>query len=292
MLPAIVFGDTHVHERDGKSRSAEFNAFSEKVRAIQQRTKATTLIGVGDLYDRNTSPSVGQILEIAALFRSFKEVILIVGNHDTPVRGSGYSLCDIFKLMGVRVVSSATVIEDCLFLPYFSTEYEDRQYRYVFMHKDIVELNAYCDKEFGLQYSTLPRAQVLFNGHLHRHQIVDTVRGRLIQVGAPYPTDWGNAYEHNRFVYLLSNGKIERAVLNITADEGAEDATQYSFVRKRDAKAAVEREHAVAGIEAARAESMSLEECLSLVTAEPRVKTIIRGVVRNVGAARVSSERL
>ena len=99
-----------------------------------------------------------------------------IGEH--PTQG----LLDLFTLGGAKVISKPTVIDGCLYLPYYSKDWIEGRYRMAFMHKDIVELNPYSDKDWALSLNGLPDTNLLFNGHLHKNaEIVNGAR-KLIQI--------------------------------------------------------------------------------------------------------------
>ena len=295
MFPAIVISDTHLHERMPRMRIEEAAVLMRKLKILSVKRKCETLIILGDLYDRNTLVSIKFIMQLASFFMCFKKVILIVGNHDTPIKGYEFSLLDIFKLAGVTVVSKETVIDGCLFLPYFSKPTPaEEAYRMVFMHKDIVELNPYADVEWGLHLDAMPNSKLLFNGHLHKNAEITKGDCRLVQVGSPYPCTWSDDYQYNRFAYIVrETGVYERVELNITADVTAEDAGDYSFTRERTEKREAQNSASIgAVIEDIKQNTLRIDECLNVVSADERVKRIIKSVVRNVDHPELDGSKL
>jgi len=293
MFPLLVITDTHLHERLPRTRIEEFNILMRKLRVIAVKSQCKSLVVLGDLYDRNTMVSIQQIMAIAAIFKMFSSIYLIVGNHDTPIKGYDYSLLDIFKLAGVNVISKPTVVDDCLFLPYYSKDWGAGQYRMAFMHKDIVELNPYSDKEWALSLDGMPDAPLLFNGHLHKNAEIAKEDKKLIQVGSPYPCTWSDEYQNNRFAYVVNaDGSYVRHELNITADSDAPDATSFAMTRTRSEKKEATYKDIALVIEDIKNNTMRVDECLDMVSTEPLTKRIIRSVVRNADSAELDGSKL
>lgn len=295
MFPAIVISDTHLHERMPRMRIAEAEVLLRKLKILSVKRKCKTLIILGDLYDRNTLVSIKLIMQLAGFFQAFDKVVLIVGNHDTPIKGYEFSLLDIFKLAGATVISRETVIDGCLFLPYFAKPSPaDEPYRMVFMHKDIVELNPYADVEWALKLDEMPNSNLLFNGHLHKNAEITKGEKRLVQVGSPYPCTWSDEYQHNRYAYIVrETGVYERIELNITADAGAEDAGNYAFTRERTEKREAQSPASItAVIEDIKQNTLRIDECLNVVSVDERVKRLIRSVVRNADSPELDGSKL
>lgn len=295
MFPAIVISDTHLHERVPRRRIEEAELLMRKLRVISVKRRVKTLIVMGDLYDRNTLVSIKLIMQLAAFFQLFDKVILIVGNHDTPIKGYEFSLLDIFKLAGATVISKETVIDGCLFLPYFAKPSPaEAPYKMVFMHKDIADLNPYSDAEWALRLDEMPPSNLLFNGHLHRNAEITKDGRKLIQVGSPYPCTWSDEYQLNRFAYIVRDDcSYEQVPLNITADAGAEDAGEYALTRERTEKREAQSAESIgAVIDDIKQNTLRIDECLNVVSADERVKRIIRSVVRNAEDPELDGNKL
>lgn len=286
-FPVLVVSDPHVHERRGRNRIAEVKAMVAKTVALLDakglRGEAS-LVVTGDMYDRNTPVSIETTLLLADWFRAFKRVYLLVGNHDTPIRSTTLAMPEIFKMMGVAVIKQTTPVGDCLFVPYFDSVVPAQMgsYRYIFAHKDIKELNGYCDAEYGVSMTDFPPARAVFNGHLHANAAYQHGDGVFVQVGSPYPTTWSDDYRLNRFCYLLQPESFEAFYLNITADADAPDAEQFMFTRQRKEAGATDEEEqeVLAGLQGLREDDMSIESALSLCDGiDPMVIKLIRSVI-------------
>lgn len=293
MFPKLIVTDTHLHERLPRTRIDEFTILMRKLRITAAKHQCQSLTVLGDLYDRNTLVSIRLIMAIADMFGVFKSVDLLVGNHDTPIKGYEYSLLDIFRLAGVNVVSKPTVIDGCLFLPYYSKDWPSGSYRMAFMHKDIVELNPYNDKEWALNLDDMPAAPLLFNGHLHKNAEIAKDGKKLIQVGSPYPCTWGDEYAFNRFAYVVqADGSYERIELNITADSDAPDAESFALRRVRTEKTEATYKDVAVIIEDIKQNTLRVDDCLNAINVEPLVKRLIRSVVRNADSAELDGDKL
>ena len=296
MFPALIVSDVHAHERPPRTRIEELQWLVRKLRIMLIKNKCKSLIFLGDLFDKNAPVSIQHLLLIGELLKIPQQVIMIVGNHDTPIKGSGYSLLDIFGLGGAQIISTPTVIEKCLFLPYYAELSTcPEPFKFAFMHKDILELNPFPDKDWAISLDQLPDAPLIFNGHLHKNgEVVSPDKAKkLIQVGAPYPTTWSDTYSDNRFVYLLQrNGEYERLELNITADEGAPDYSKFVRVRTREEKLKEESVQATAVLDTIRGEIISIDACVEMIEAPKAVKNIVRGVVAHVEDTEVEGIKL
>lgn len=295
MYPKLLVSDIHAHERPPRTRLDELDILIRKLRIIFIKKKCKSMAVLGDLFDKNAPVSIQQLLKLGGLFKIPKRVDLLVGNHDTPIKGSGFSLLDIFGLGGANIISTPTVINQCLFLPYYTQDIPPGPFKFAFMHKDIKELNPYFDADWAISLDELPEAPVVFNGHLHRNGEVthDKLKRKLIQIGSPYPTSWSDEYQDNRYVYVIyENGTYERIALNITADEDAPDAGEYARVRTKQEKKQAEAIDAVALLDKVRGEIVSVDKCLEMVDTDPSVKRIAKGVISRVEAAEIDGAKL
>ena len=294
--PIMVLSDLHAHERHGRQRVQELKALFSicgGLVASLDLPVRPTLVVTGDMYDRNAPLSVDTTLLFADFFKLFGSVFIIVGNHDTPIRSTLTALPDIYKMMGVHIIKQTTQIEDCLFVPYFDSLVPAQMgnYRYVFAHKDIKELNQYCDPEYGVSITDFPPARAVFNGHLHSNGAYTHGSGVFIQVGAPYPTSWADKYDLNRYTYMVYPESHQAYYTLVTADAGAEDADRYAFQRSRSDKAAAgeaETEHEVIlqGLQALRDDDLTVDAAMRLLGngVDRRTANITKGILRHAPA--------
>lgn len=301
MYPKLMVGDCHIHERHGKKRIEELRILLRKLRIIYMKKKCKSFLSVGDLLDRNAALSVPTIIMLGEFFRSVDSVELLVGNHDTPVKhAGGKTMLDLFKLVGAEVIDTPTVKRNNLYLPYYAPWDGDTTKRYdnVFMHKDIEELNPYFDPSWAMSLKEMPNAGYIWNGHLHKHQIADIPHRsvcKLHQLGAPYPTSWGDSYEHNRFVYVLyANGEFDQIPLNITVDAGVDPsiAAEYAITRTRDIHEKALEDTPNISMDEFRKDTITVEDCLKLIDTDKRVKKIAKGVINNAAASNVKAQEL
>lgn len=298
--PKLVVADAHVHERRGRNRVKEAETLIKKLRVIGVKNKCDELLFLGDFLDRNTPISVNLLLKFGSLFKAFRRVRFLLGNHDTPIRGKGSTLLDIFQLAGAEIISEPMEEGTSLYLPYYAdVDYKayrgrNNAFRFVFAHKDVPELNHYHDEDWALPMDEFPRAGVIMNGHIHGNAEMPNEDGKrvFIQVGAPYPNTWGDDYAKNQFVYLaFQDGSYKRIPLRITADADAEDAGNFVFTRER-AEEQEKPDMAAVTIEDIRADQIDISEALKLVDADERIKRMTQGVVRNVGTAKITGAKL
>jgi len=186
MFPTLIVSDVHAHERPPRTRVEELKWLVRKLRVLLVKNKCKSMIFLGDLFDKNAPVSIQHLLLIGELLKIPDEVFMIVGNHDTPIKGSGYSLLDIFGLGGAQIISKSTVVGNSLFLPYYASDVPVGEFKFAFMHKDIRNLNPFPDEDWAITLDDLPNAKLIFNGHLHRNGEIEAPGKKLIQVGAPY----------------------------------------------------------------------------------------------------------
>jgi len=229
----LVVSDIHLYESNSY-RVKAFHSLLKKLNIYRRKFNISDLVICGDFFNKYTSISISSILKTASLFKKFKQVWLLCGNHDTPYRDTKESLLDIFSLLqNVRVINSSWYNEEdnVGFISYyqpFDSDVLDWLYncKILFTHKDIKELNKFNDEDFAISLNDYPQDCYVFNGHLHHHKVMELKEGgQYIQLGAPYPTRFSDASELNRYVFLVSpnlkeNFTWKRFPLNICAYEG------------------------------------------------------------------------
>lgn len=280
--PRIITGDLHANERNGRKRMREVSALITKISEIRERYFAKTLIICGDLFDRNTALAVDSIVTLAQFFRTFENTVLVVGNHDTPVRSSSVTMLDIFKLVGIKIVTETEVIGTDLFVPYYSDVQglSATSFEHVYMHKDIAELNGYVDVEFGIPLSAIPPCNACFNGHLHTVGKRDLpAGGTYLQLGAPYPTSWSDKAESNNFVWVATQPLEYGTVpVNITCDESNKNKESFNFVRSKTERDVTDTKP-LEGIAVLRDSTVRIEDVLAMTNYGKQVNNIIRSAV-------------
>lgn len=293
--PRMVVSDLHAHERRSMSRMREVEALLAKLEAARTAYNVKTLIITGDMFDRNSPVSIRSIVTIGNALRKFDECVIIVGNHDTPVRNPGStSVVDIFCLMGIHVVSKTTVIGTDVFVPYYDVMPEvGHAYSDIYMHKDIQELNGYFDADFAITLADVPQCGRCFNGHLHCAQMYTLPNGgTYIQAGSPYPTSWSDKADLNNSAYLLPDAtQLSTLTLNITGDktDTAYD-NNFVFVRERSVDTADAAVDGLADISELHKREVSIEQVLSMLDYPAQVNNVIKSVV-SYETAKVDSSR-
>ena len=282
--PRIITGDIHAHERHGRSRMKEVSVLVDKLTDTRQLYQARTLIINGDLFDRNTPLAVDSIVMLAQFFNSFERTVIVVGNHDTPIRASSRTMLDIFRLVGATVITTPTIIGKDLFVPYYEgiiPHPEGGAFEQIHMHKDIAELNYYLDQDFGISLSHIPPCGLCFNGHLHKLEMYALPNGgTYVQMGAPYPTSWSDLADSNNSVWVATSPTEYGTVqMMITGDDLGQDDRRYSFLRTKKEKSEVGDTNPLEGISMLRSSSMSIEDVLGMTSYDPIVNKIIRSMV-------------
>jgi hypothetical protein len=196
----IVVGDLHV-----KKSEPYFSAQVKFLQWLLENYKTETIVQVGDLWD-TSSPHSDVEHFLLSVFKQFKEVHLLVGNHcyssKTGVRSKIFKhLPNVF----VYEKDSEAVIDGytCLMLPYQNnmSHYSDMKIicDFVFSHVTNEE------DSFGGEFVSFTgiNCKNIFNGHLHQHS---TYRdGKFINTGAVLPT---------------RNKEIQNPIYRITKENG------------------------------------------------------------------------
>lgn len=279
--PRLVVADVHVHERNNKSRIREVQVLLEKLEEARAKYNVKSLVICGDLFDNNSPLSVSTIVMLAKAFRAFERCVIIVGNHDTPVRStSRISMLEIFSIVGIEVIHDTQIIGSDLFVPYFASLPEVNHGRYdcVYLHKDIKELNGYCDETYGISLNEVPACQMAFNGHLHGYRKTGGTKCPVfIQCGAPYPTSWSDKDVLNNFVWLQNSPTEYYGIpTNILADATNEKAMDFKFLREREQKS---EDVIIPSIEVQEEDAVEIHAAIELVEADASVKKIINSIV-------------
>ena len=295
LYPRMVVSDLHAHERRSMSRMREVEALLAKLEAARTAYNVKTLIITGDMFDRNSPVSIRSIVTIGNALRKFDECVIIVGNHDTPVRNPGStSVIDIFCLMGLHVISKTTVVGTDVFVPYYDVMPDTGiAYSDIYMHKDIQELNGYFDADFAITLPDVPQCTRCFNGHLHCAQMYTLPNGgTYIQAGSPYPTSWSDRAELNNSAYLLKDARDFSALeLNITGDKtGTSHDAKFDFVRERSVDTSDAATDSLADISELHKRAVSIEQVLSMLDYPVPVNNVIKSMVSNE-TAKVDSSR-
>lgn len=279
--PRLVVADVHVHERNNKSRIREVQALLEKIEETRTKYNVKSLIVCGDLFDNNSPLSVSTIVMLARAFRAFDRCVIIVGNHDTPIRStSRVSMLEIFSIAGIEVIHDTKIIGSDLFVPYFAELPEEHPGKYdcLYLHKDIAELNGYCDVTYGLSLNEIPACKMAFNGHLHGYRKTGGTKCPVfIQCGAPYPTSWADKDALNNFIWLQNSPTEYYGIpTNILADAVNEKAADFRFLREREQKA---DGVFVPSVEAQEEDVVEIHAAIELVDADAAVKKIVNAIV-------------
>ena len=319
--PAIVTGDWHIHSRLGQNRQKELAELASIIKDMQSEHPVPSLVICGDLLDRNAAIQVTDILQLADVFGTFECVVLLMGNHDTPVRGTSLTQLDVFSLIPqVHIVNTFSVgkcvynenvnnrkiTRQVCYLPYYTPTEKVRElagstassdmFSAVFAHRDILELNSYADSDFAQSMTDFPPTPFVFNGHLHCAAIHavklmakdSPVDAQYYQLGAPYPTSWSDDCDKNQWMWVYDGMAVTPTrSLCITADADKDYASAAKFRRTREAEDA-SRTLSADNIRNVMADidetDITLDTALHGLEISAQAKNIIRSVVsRAVG---------
>jgi len=296
MLPTLYTADLHVHTRKKEpSRIDELTALIKKLNTLRINFGYKQLVIAGDLSDGGSSLSIASVLLLGKLFKKFDKVYLLEGNHDTPVRNTGYSLLSIFNLLEcVEVIDSPRVSGGMAFLPYYAklSDLEVGTADILVMHKDIKELNQYYEEEFALSLDDLPPMKYIFNGHLHSSRVLSNNTGKFIQLGAPYPCTWSDSDEKNRFVFGLHEGKLKRLKTNITKDNMSKLEDKCLFIRERDDSVQLKEEAALTQDKLTDLVHLDIYQLIDALDTDRLIKQITKRVVYHASNQSVTNEQL
>lgn len=283
--PRMVVADVHVHERNNKARIREVMALLERMVEVKKQYGVRSLIVCGDLFDKSNPLSVSTIVNLARHFMLYERAVIIVGNHDTPVRATtNISMLDIFSMVGVRILNDVTTIGSDIFFPYYADmpEIDARQkFDCVYMHKDIRELNKYVDEDYCISLDDVPRCKVAFNGHLHGYVQKQTRNTDVfIQCGAPFPTSWSDADDTNNFVWIQTSPDSYGAVpTNITCTKGHKNEDNYVFKRERDQLIQDVADSVKLNYASMSVEAVDIGDALGMLDCTDRMRRVLKNVV-------------
>lgn len=314
--PAIVTGDWHIHSRLGQNRQKELAELSSIIKDMQSKHPVPSLVICGDLLDRNAAIQVTDILQLADVFGTFECVVLLMGNHDTPVRGTSLTQLDVFSLIPqVHIVNTFSVgkcvynenvnsrkIEEAVcYLPYYTATEKVRElcgktassdrFNAVFAHRDIFELNSYADKDFAQSMTDFPPTLFVFNGHLHcaavhavRLMSKDAaVDAGYYQLGSPYPTSWSDDCDKNQWMWVYNGTSVtptRSLCITVDADKDYADTAKFKRTRETSEKSAAVSVDNIKNIMADIDETdITLDRALYGLEISVPAKRIIRSVV-------------
>jgi predicted phosphodiesterase len=199
----ILSGDWHLD--DQPENAYRWNVIEQVLHAcIQYKLEAIFILGdLVDRKDRHSAAFVNKLITELRKLASRAPVIVLRGNHDTPLRGPAFWEF-ASHIEGITYISRPQPWymfdndnPDLLLLPFTPTPKEDwakfklADYKALFMHATVTGARA----ENGMvmennNFPIMPRAPNIYSGDVHTPQQVRNIT----YVGAPHPTKFGDTY--------------------------------------------------------------------------------------------------
>lgn len=210
---------TDWHLTDAPSEEYRWQIFATLRAAIKQ-TKADHVFILGDLTDRkdrHTGELVNRLVrEVRALTEICRQVTILRGNHDAPLRGTPY-WSFLSNFVGINFVVEPTwEAGGLLLLPHSVNPLEEwaelglSKARAIFMHQTVngaVGNNGHVLESDNAPL--IPRGPLVYSGDIHVQQTV----GRVTYIGAPHPIKFGDNYKLNIFELDDSTFQVKRKLL-------------------------------------------------------------------------------
>jgi hypothetical protein len=170
---------------------------------IQYDVDVVFILGdIADRKDRHSGALVNRLVEELRKIAARAPVVILRGNHDTPLRGPAFweFLSRIDRIEYITEPTEWHLFDnnkpDLWLLPFTATPHETWQgrfsnYRALFMHATVS--GAVVENGMVMQNSKfplLPRSVTVYSGDVHTPQTV----GNVTYVGAPHPVKFGDRY--------------------------------------------------------------------------------------------------
>lgn len=213
--------DLHFGLKKGNRKvlSWQKQAIDESIK-IFKTNKVEKIVILGDSFEDRSS-NLNYILDeysnfVYKLLEDFKQVIILVGNHDMPYTDSmeGNIISTLFrekKDERIIIVTEPIEIDDILFVPWIMKEdvkfLEETKARFLFGHLELqgFKMTMYDQPcNFGLSQSLFRKFEHVLSGHFHLRQNV----GNINYLGTMTPLSW-NEYGSEHGVHIFENGFLE-----------------------------------------------------------------------------------
>ena len=192
------------------------NFFSRlKKDLIQKNIK--DIIFLGDVFHDRSEISLFTLQTCTQILNSLKEfnIIVILGNHDVPLKYSHNQVSSVSILSGYPNVYVVTDVEYIIhknkklgFLSWF-TDHSKRiePVDILFAHLELsnFKFNNYSVCEHGMNASSFLNSSYtsVYTGHFHKHQVHKYTNGKITYVGSPFQHNYGDVGNENGY-YLLN----------------------------------------------------------------------------------------
>jgi len=202
MLPLLT---TDWHLDDSPENEYRWQIIERVLHAvIQYKVGAIFVLGdIVDRKDRHSGVLVNRLVEELGKLAARAPVIILRGNHDTPLRGPAFWEF-LSRIRNIEYVTHPTPFNlfnqskpDLLLLPFTATPKETwrgikfTDYRSMFMHATVT--GAVVENGMVMENSKfpiLPRSVKVYSGDAHTQQTV----GGVTYVGAPHPVKFGDRF--------------------------------------------------------------------------------------------------
>jgi len=212
---AACFTDIHFgNKNNSKQHNRDCADFVDWF--IEQSEDCETCIFLGDWHHHRSSVNVStlnhSVENVGKLSRAFKQVYMIMGNHDLYYREKR----DLNSLPYAGLFDNVTLVEDMLvqddiaLVPWLvGDEWKNLQKtkcRYMFGHFELpfFKMNAMVEMpDHGqLNAEHLQGPEYVFSGHFHKRQ----VKGPVHYIGNALPHNYADAWDDERGMMILEHG--------------------------------------------------------------------------------------
>ena len=170
-----------------------------------QKYKPDQLLILGDLTEQKDNHPASLVNEVTdtlcSLASSFEiEIIVLQGNHDFLHNAHPF-FAFLENWPRIHWIKQPEEFDNCLYLPHTRNYKEDwknigftKQYDYIFAHNIFTGVNAASGHALsGIPPTIFPKDALVISGDVHEPQTV--ADGRIIYVGSPCLTDFGDSYK-------------------------------------------------------------------------------------------------
>ncbi len=216
--------DTHfgIHKSAKIFLKSQLDFFNNELIPYIKENDIDTVIFGGDTYDTRNSVNVMILNEVYSLFEKLdflKQVIVIVGNHDTYYKTEieTNSLKMLKKFKNVTVIEDNTIMAfdgvDFLLSPWqidyakFIRFCSKNPANVCIGHFDINEakMNKYKTSDSGFDAKVFANFDIVYSGHFHTRSTMKKHGTDIVYIGSPYALDRNDIDEEKGFCIIDTN---------------------------------------------------------------------------------------
>ena len=215
-MRTLLITDLHLNSRIQGLLAAQVDC----ILSIFQKEKPDEVIILGDVF-MYRKPSPSELIAFKKLLDGMvtAEVVVLRGNHDSETKADdGTTALSLYKKLGVTIVTQTHTDHKRkrVYIPHYENEktiiaaleMAPEDYT-VFGHFGYAgSLNSAGDADFGIQLSNF--TSPTFLGHIHsfgeRQGGLREPRPRVVCLGTPYTTNYGEVFKDN-FYAILEEGE-------------------------------------------------------------------------------------